>query len=380
MTSSSPRVNVASPYRFHVFELARQLALRKALGCLYTAMPRGRVPEVAPELVRSRGRWAIARHVAPGIVDRRMNRFVLRAFDRWAMESKLTADVLIALSATSTETLVTARSRGVRTVCDRGSQHILEQKRILDEEADRWAWPPVPIDPWIVERELQDYDVADRISVPSSAVFNSFVRAGVDPSKLWKIPYGVDIRSFAPPAEPGDPLRVVSVAAVGLQKGHQYLLPAYASVRRPGSSLVLVGSVPRGSARRFGTNRYSDVVLMGAVSRMEVADQLRASGVFVLASVQEGLALVIAQAMACGLPVIATDATGAEELISDGVEGFIVPARDTDALARTLDRLLSDVALAREMGRAGRARVALLGGWDTYGSLVHTEIKRLMST
>ncbi len=65
----------------------------------------------------------------------------------------------------------------------------------------------------------------------------------------------------------------------------------------------------------------------------EVAELMSRSHVLVLPSVEEGMALVMAQAMACGCPVIATEATGAEDLFTDGVEGFIVPDRDAAALA-----------------------------------------------
>jgi glycosyltransferase involved in cell wall biosynthesis len=116
------------------------------------------------------------------------------------------------------------------------------------------------------------------------------------------------------------------------------------------------------------------------VSRAEVAQHLQRSGIFVLASVEEGLALVIAQAMACGLPVIATDATGASELITDGVEGIVVPSRDVEALTEALERLLSDTDAAMQMGRAGRERVESLGGWSSYGNEIAHEITRVAAS
>ena len=79
------------------------------------------------------------------------------------------------------------------------------------------------------------------------------------------------------------------------------------------------------------------------------------------------MALVIAQAMACGLPVVATEATGVGELVTDGVEGLVVPAGDSPALAAALECLLGDPERAAEMGAAGRRRVVKLGGWDRYG-------------
>jgi glycosyltransferase involved in cell wall biosynthesis len=89
--------------------------------------------------------------------------------------------------------------------------------------------------------------------------------------------------------------------------------------------------------------------------------------VLVLPSIEEGLALVQAQAMACECPVIATDATGAEDLFTDGVEGFIVADRDVDALASRMQQLADDSFLRAQMAAAARLRVDSMGGWDEYG-------------
>jgi glycosyltransferase involved in cell wall biosynthesis len=91
------------------------------------------------------------------------------------------------------------------------------------------------------------------------------------------------------------------------------------------------------------------------------------SHALVLPSVEEGLALVMAQAMACGCPVIATVATGAEDLFTDGVEGFIVPDRDVTALAARMQQLSDDQTLHSQMRAAALERVKALGGWDDYG-------------
>ena len=91
------------------------------------------------------------------------------------------------------------------------------------------------------------------------------------------------------------------------------------------------------------------------------------SHVLVLPSVEEGLALVQAQAMACGCPVIASENTGASDLFTDGTEGFIVPIRSPEAIAARL-QLLADSAVLRErMSRAALERVRAMGGWEQYG-------------
>ena len=91
------------------------------------------------------------------------------------------------------------------------------------------------------------------------------------------------------------------------------------------------------------------------------------SHVMVLPSVEEGLALVQAQAMACGCPVIGTYNTGAEDLFSDGQEGYIVPIRE---LAERLQHLADHPEQRAKMGQRALAKVKSLGGWHQYGEKV----------
>ena len=106
----------------------------------------------------------------------------------------------------------------------------------------------------------------------------------------------------------------------------------------------------------------------GSMPQPELIERMSRSHVMMLPSVEEGLALVQAQAMACECPVIATEATGAEDLFSDGVEGFIVPDRDVDALAARLQLLADDPDLRQRMAAAARLRVDKVGGWEEYGA------------
>lgn len=336
---------------------------------MITAVPRSRVglPE---ELVSTRLRWSALRWAArrrTSRADPLLNRAIVHDFDRWAASRLGKPSVVNALSGFATQTLALASAQGIRVFCDRGSWHILEQMRVLDTESERIGAPRERFDSFMVERELREYQLADRILVPSEAARESFLRQGINSEKLIKLPYGVDISAFTPPAEPSPHCSIISVGTVGLRKGQHHLLEAFRMLHTRQANLTLVGPITPGWDRRLQLDQPG-IRATGPLSRDNVIGELHQASIFVLSSVEEGLALVIAQAMACGLPVIATKATGAEELITDGVDGIVIPDPPcAEVLAQAIDSLLSDVDRARAMGAAARRKAESFGGWDRYG-------------
>ena len=363
------KVTVLSAYPFHMVDQARQLHHAGVLERMVTAVPHRRVG-LDGGLVSARLRWSAIHRLASRAVPRvdpALIHKVVRDFDQWAASHLGEPSVVNGLSGFATETLSRASERGITVFCDRGSWHILEQKRVLDEEASRIGTPQEHFDPFMMERELREYQLVDRILVPSEPARQSFIRRGIDARRVVKVPYGVDISAFSIPTECRRQGAIVSVAAVGLQKGHHHLMAAFRMLQTPNKSLTLVGTVTPGWANRLDLNQ-SGVRATGPVGRSRVIEELQRASVFVHASVHDGFGMVIAQAMACGLPVIATEATGIRELVSDGVEGIVVPAPpDAQTLAEAMEALLSDSDRARAMGAAGRRKVESFGGWDRYG-------------
>lgn len=355
---------------------ARQLYRAGALERMVTAVPRSRVG-LPGGMVSSRLRVSVLRRAMarslPSI-DPSLNRAVIRDFDRWAKSQLGSPSAISSLSGFATSTLSSASERGLKVFCDRGSWHILEQKHILDEEADRIGVPREHFDPFIIDRELREYEIADKIIVPSEVARRSFFRQGIEASRVVKIPYGVDISQFSTPTEERQPGAIVSVATISLRKGHHNLLQAFQMLRTRNATLTLVGSISAGYDRYLSLDQPA-VRTTGPVNRSRVIRELHQASIFVLASIEEGLALVIAQAMACGLPVISTEATGASELITDGVEGIIVPGPSAENLAQAIDYLLSDNARSRAMGAAARRKVEAIGGWERYSRQLVTAFR-----
>jgi glycosyltransferase involved in cell wall biosynthesis len=199
------------------------------------------------------------------------------------------------------------------------------------------------------------------------------VRHGLDASKAKVIVAGVDATLFAPAAQ-RRPYHarfcVVSVGALRWLKGYEYALMAISELVREGVPVavhILGGdpspdlAEPSERARILYTANdlglEGRIQLHGHVSPREVCSHLQRADALLHMSVSEGLPTVVVEAMASGVPPVATDVGGTREAIRDGVDGFLIPPRDPASAARALRALWRDPGLRLRMGRAGRARV-----------------------
>lgn len=196
------------------------------------------------------------------------------------------------------------------------------------------------------------------------------------PADYVVIPNGIDYARFADPAlrppEPFDDGRptVLFVGRLERRKGLRYLLEAFARVQAacPEARLLLVGAFGKAEKAPYVAQawalRLRQVRFIGYVPDAELPRYYRAATVFCAPSIgMESFGIVLLEAMAAGVPVVATDIPGYNEVVEDGVQGFLVPPEDPEALAEALLRLLRDPALRARMSAAGRQR-ARQYDWD----------------
>jgi glycosyltransferase involved in cell wall biosynthesis len=284
-------------------------------------------------------------------------------YDAWAARHVTGASLLHVWGGYGSQSLRRAKAQGMTTVVHIACSHPNFQSRLMREEFARWgqAWRV-----WNagIARTLREIDQADYVLIPSDFVRESFIAEGVPESKLIQVPYGVDCARFVPAtASEGRPFRVVFVGQVGIRKGVPYLLEAWKRLGWRDAELWLVGRVLPDVASIL--KAYADlpgVRILGFLGAPAAAYQQ--ADVFVFPSIEEGSALVTYEALACGLPVVTTPNAGS--VVRDGVEGFIVPIRDPDALAERMERLRADSRLRREMGQAARARAEQFT-WERHG-------------
>jgi glycosyltransferase involved in cell wall biosynthesis len=240
---------------------------------------------------------------------------------------------------------------------------------MLPDECDAPAW---------VESQLNaECNLADRILVGSTFARDTFISEGIPASKLTVVPYGVDLSLFSPQSAgipTGDGFRVLFVGQIGQRKGISYLLKAYDRFRGDGTSLTLVGNF-HGS--QVPLRRYQNIFqYIPNVPRAWLPDFYRRADVFVFPTLIEGLGLVVLEAMASGLPVIVTP-NGPGDIVRDGVDGFVVPIRDPDAIVARLEYLRANPGVRTEMGKNAYER-ALTFSWDAYQTRVVGELNEML--
>lgn len=364
--------------KFHIFDLARQLHARGALQAVFTGYPRlklhnERLPRQAirtfPWLHTPYMSSARARRLMPRLA-RHWEFIDRRTFDWYVSRRLPECDVFVGLSSSALRSGITARQRGARYVCDRGSTHIRTQNQLLLEEHSLWGRPFSGVDSRIIDLEEAEYEQADCITVPSTFNVKSFLERGVPAVKIKLVPYGVDLSRFQPTGRPDEArFDILFTGAMSFRKGLPYLLQAYRLLEHPRKSLTLAGSVDPAFIETMRQRSIwpEETRVLGHVPQSRLQDVMSRSHVLVLPSIEEGLAMVQAQAMACACPIIASEHTGAADLFADGKEGFIVPVRSSRAIATRLQQLADDPEMRSKMSEAALQRVTISRGWGDYG-------------
>jgi glycosyltransferase involved in cell wall biosynthesis len=265
------------------------------------------------------------------------------------------------------ESFRVARARQLKCIYEHPIVYWRESRRIQQEEAELHPeWKPTLGAIQDSEEKLARKDaelaLADVVIVASTFSKNSLNQAPGFKASVHVVPYGLPAVSQPVEENPGGKLRVLFVGALSQAKGLKYLLDAAAKLERQ-VDLTLVG-------KRVSSLIPTQDVLdkhrwIPSLAYDELLREMSRHDVLVLPSLHEGFGLVLGEAMAQGLVVIATANSAAPDLIYDGVDGFIIPIRSTDAIAEKLELLLQEPARLREMKQAAR-RKAQAHSWETY--------------
>jgi len=211
----------------------------------------------------------------------------------------------------------------------------------------------------------ETFDPAAVVHCVSQATLKDACRVGLDPAKARLIRTAVDPQVFRPgPSFPDKNgiFRLVTTGSLIWSKGHEWALQAVRMLKQRGVNVQfdIIGDGPERQRVLYTIHDLglqNCVRLHGRLRPEEVLLRLQQADAFLLSSLSEGISNAVLEAMACCLPVVTTDCGGMREAVTDGVEGFVVPVRDAQAMAGVLLKLTRDVGLRQRMGGTARARI-----------------------
>lgn len=372
---------------WHLPNTARAFQARAALACLWMAdkntakLPAERYHRCWPYHLAMKPFY----HLASQIWSERATYFFLRAYTGW-LRARLrrpgapTFQVFQAIMGFASEGFDRAEAVGALKVLDCPNSHPTTYYGYWQRECDLWCpGEKVPIPRHMFARMNRELQRADVVLCPSLFVRDTMVANGISPEKCFVNPFGVNTSVFKPRVAPPARPRFICVGTICLRKGHQYLFRAFEQVRAtlPEAELICVGEV-KCDFRKEWPRWRGKFTHYPSLSHQTLSELLQTCTAFVLPSCEEGFARVLSEAMACGLPILASYESGATTLIQDGEEGLIV-SRQPAALAAGMLRLAQDEGLNRQMGTAAYHRGAIRNTWQDYGDRLLAEYDRRLT-
>jgi glycosyltransferase involved in cell wall biosynthesis len=340
------KITVVVNGRFHAFDYAAELYKNKLLLRMISSMPYS----VAKK-------YGIGREVYIGLpvfeILKRVWRIIFKKEISPALYSKLftytalffipdNTNIIISNAGCSKEIFESKKLKNAYKVLDRGSSHTLTNINAnkLAAEYHNVKWKQNPAN--YVKRELIEYNLANKILIPSSYVKGTFTENGIEDKKLLLIPYAFSFRKFEglKVVPKYKELAVLFVGQMNHLKGIGVLIKAMKLVRVeiPKATLWLVGA--KNPLINDSLLNEEWIKYYGILRGKDLLDKYLRASVFCLLSFDEGFGLVLTEALHCGLPIVATPNTAAADIITNGINGFIVPVGDHIKTAEKIINIL----------------------------------------
>jgi starch synthase len=373
------KVVYTSPNRSHHYRYA--LALHQAgVLCKFVSgfsrfSPRADFAEIGNKLLRKDMIQTIylasLRFKVPPAVSTQLAYLAKIEQDYACMQYLDETDIFMFYNGSGLHAAKKAKAKGKIVVVEAVNSHVLYQEELLREEYKSLGLPWKPFHQKEKARRIAEYQIADYILLPSNFVKRSFIEMGFPEQKLMRVPYGFNAFSgkTVQAKVENNEFTVLYVGSISVRKGLRYLIEAFAQLAHPNKKLMIVG--PENNPNGLHDVEIPEgVVFTGVLKGAELEAAYQSASVFCLPSIEEGLALVLGEALSFGLPIIATENTGADDIITDGREGFIVPIRDSKSILKKLQLLADDSGLYNIMKTQAEQKATGLKGWDETGRLL----------
>lgn len=359
------KINIASSHRFHLLDLARELSKQGHDVRFYSYVPTKRCDLFG---LNRKNCHSLVWLAAPFFLLCKMfpskSKYIIEIrnilLDNYMAYFMRPCDVYICLGTVYKKSIVSAKKKyNAITILEWGSKHIIEQLKCFDKLSN---YPKR-----LLQRQLDDYNFADYISIPASHVKNSFIKNGIDNNKLIVNPYGVDLSQFNPTVL-NDNYDIITVGGWRYEKGSDLLMELCKKYKY---KLLHVGAIVGLEFPECEVMHHIE-----PVNQNQLINYYSKAKIFVLPSRAEGLALVQAQALVCGLPIVCSKETGGSDLrnlITD--KKWIIEMKDL-----SLEELNKCVVEALELSKAQTGERNYLGGdisnltWEAYGQRYNNNI------
>ena len=302
------KINIFSPGRFHVCDLARELDKNGFDVKFYSFVPVKRAEKFG---LPRRCSFSLLIPMAPFLVLERVlfkrsgwaKRLSISVQDWLSSKVMRECDICIAMSGNYILTPKKAKEQGALVIIERGSKHIVEQKAILDDNPNN---KNLSVPGFNYYRELDSYQIADYIAIPSQHVARSFYKHNYPKEKLFINPYGVDLSMFKPLPNVEKKYDVIMVGGWSYRKGCDLIVEV---LKDSDLKFLHVGGIVDLEFPSFPNFTHVD-----SVDERLLVNYYNMAKIALLPSREEGLAMVQAQAIACNLPLVGSIDTGAEDL------------------------------------------------------------------
>lgn len=290
------------------------------------------------------------------------SRFAIRVREALKRRADSVSDAIVfAYDTGALEVFQWCRERGIKCVLNQIDPSRVEMELVREEEKrwPNWASNKMEVPEEYFRRREQEWTLADRVVVNSEFCRQALLKQSTAPEKLFVMPLSYEVKrkelSFQLSAfsfSESSPLRVLWLGQVILRKGIQYLLEAARQLTGENIHFDIVG--PIGISSDAVASAPRNVTFHGRATRDQAVGWYQQSHIFVLPTLSDGFAITQLEAMAHGLPVVTTACCG--EVVSDGVDGFIISTRNATYLAKTLIRYLAEPGLLRDQQAAALAK------------------------
>jgi len=387
------KVTYTSPNRSHHYPYARGLQQHDALHAFVSGFsrfsPRSALPEIDDKLKRHdwlQNLYLLSlRCRLPESVTAQLNRLSNQRLDRASYDWAKDSDVFLFYRTTGYDTTLRLKRERRPTLCvlEEVNSHVDQCHTLMRQEyerlgrgAYRYRFPDH-------ELRLRAYEAVDCILCPSRFVFRSFLDRGFPAERLLKVNFGftfpIGEKRSCEVHENRDSFCILYVGQVHFRKGLRYAVEAFRRLKHPRKEFVIVG--PRTDVTGLEDVCLPDGVrFTGPLKGADLELAYSSADVFVLPSIEEGLALVIGEAMTHGLPVVATTHSGAEDILTDGEEGYILEPGDVEGMAHRLQELAENTSKRLAMSEAARSTAQVLGGWDVATGKLLAAFNRILSS